>query len=169
MATGDNTALLVSEMRTLAEAITGSVERARASRSSYTLDQFLSSDALKGSGGLCGMYPVQDYVRCFRALGVRDRAELEELCRRHYGEPEARDAVEAFLQSEELFGDFVSEVDEEVRRDEDGLACKDVAVLGSTLPLSMELVDAESGLSITVKEILQDAPFTLLVFKRHYS
>ena len=168
MASDKNNALLVSELRALAEAITGAVKRARASRSSYTLDQFLSTDARKESGGLACTFLVPDYVRCFRALGVRDRAELEELCGRHYGEPEARDAVEALLQSEELFGDFVSEVNKEAKRVEAGLAFKDVAVEGSTLPVEMKLVDAESGLPVTFKEILQDAPFTLLVLKRHY-
>ena len=160
--------VLVSELHKLAGSISDMVQKARASRGSYSLDQFLSSDARKESGGLYCLYPVQDYVSCFRALGVNDRSGLDALCRRRYAEPDVRDAAEALLQSEELFGEFVAEVDKEVKEVEDKLALGDVAGVGSSLPTALQLLDADSNRPIALGAILESAPFTLFVLKRHY-
>lgn len=160
--------VLVIELRVLAGSITDMVQRARASRTSYSLEQFLNSDRRAEKSGVYWLYPVQDYVRCFRALDVKDRDGLDELCKRHYAEVEVRDAAEGLLESEELFGEFVSEVDEEVKSAEDKLTVSNVLTVGSNLPKNLELLDADSNDLVTISTVLDRAPFTLFVFKRHY-
>ena len=90
----------------LAESITGRVERARASRSSYSLEEFVNTDKRKDDGGMCWFYPMEDYARCFRAVGVKDRGELDSLCKRRYTETDVCDAVDELLQSEENAADL---------------------------------------------------------------
>ena len=58
------------------------VESVRSSKPSYSLDEFVNIDT--DNAGLGGLYPVPLYVRCFRALGVKTRGELDELCKRRY-------------------------------------------------------------------------------------
>ena len=159
--------MLVSELRVLAASITSKVERARASRSSYTLEEFVNTDR-EENGGIYWSYPVHDYVRCFRAVGAKDRGELDSLCKRRHAEAGIRDAVDELLQSEENFSDFVSEVDREMKAAEDKLAVSHVLSVGSHVPTELELLDADSGRAVSLGTVLGKAPFTLFVFKRHY-
>ena len=160
--------VMVSELRLLAESITSMVERARASRSSYTLQQFVNADRRKENAGIYLLYPVQEYVRCFRALGVRDRAELETLCKRRYAETEVREAFDDFMQSEDDFGDFIAEVDREVKTTEDKMIPRNILSVGSTLPGHLELLDADFNRIVSLGETLTRSACTLFVFKRHY-
>ena len=160
--------VLVSELQILAGSITSMVQRGKASRASYSLEQFLNTDRRKENAGLYCLYPVQDYVRCFRALGVKNRDKLDELCRRRYGEAEVRDAAEELLQSEEMFGEFVSEVDRDLKASEDKLAISNVLSVGNNLPTELELLDADSNSRVSLGTVLGKAPFTLFVLKRHF-
>ena len=164
----EDTGILVSELQLLASSIKSSVERARSSRHSYTLEQFINADRLKENAGMYQLYPVQDYVRCFRALGLKDRDELYALCKRRYAETDVRKAADEFLRSEEEFGEFVAEIDEEVKAAEDKLALATVLSVGSKVPSDLELLDADSNSLVSLGELLGRAPFTLFVFKRHY-
>ena len=159
---------LIQELRLLAESIGGMIERARSSRPSYTADEFINADRLKERTGLYQLYPVQEYVRCFRALGVKNREELGELCKRRYAEAPVRDAAEEFLQSEEEFGEFVSLVDGEVKAAENARAVENVLDVGSSVPTELSLLDADSDRLVSLGTVLDEAPFTLFVFKRHY-
>ena len=161
--------MTVTELRALAASLTGMVDRVRSSRSSYTIEEFISSDRLQDGTGMIHLYPVQDYVRCFRALGVKDREELYALCKRRYGETAVREAADEFLQSEEYFGEFVAEVEEEVKKWEDKLVLGNVLVVGSKVPADLEVLDADSNTTVSLGAVLGRAPFTLFVFKRHYS
>ena len=159
---------LVTELRTLAESITSMVEKVSASRSSYTLEQFVNTDRRKENGGMYWLYPVLDYVRCFRALGVKDRVQLGSLCKRRHAEPGVRDAVDALLQSEEDFAGFVSQLDREMKAAEDKLSVSNHLTVGSHLPTELELLDVDSSSVVSLGTILGRAPFTLFVFKRHF-
>ena len=160
---------LVPELRHLASGITGQVARARSSKDGYTIHQFISTDRIKENAGLVLLYPVREYVRCFRALGVKNKEELDQLCKQHYGEPAVREAVEELLSSEEEFGEFVSKLDEEMKIADDASASKSILRVGSHVPAGLDLLDVDSNNKVSLGAVLQKARFTLLVFKRHYA
>lgn len=169
MAVGtDDGAAIISELHVLSTSLNQQVQKARASRDSYSIHEFINSDRLKEGTGLCVLYPVQEYVRCFRALVVKNREELDKLLQRHYGEPSIRDAVEEFLQSEEEFGKFVTEIDAQVKASEDQQALHTVLGAGSQISSHLELLDADTNCIVPLGEILDKTNFTLFVFKRHY-
>ena len=159
---------LAPELHLLASSISDQVEKARSSRDRYSIQQFINADRRKENAGLYLLYPVQEYVRCFRALGVQNREELGDLCRRRYGEPAVREAAEDLLQSEEEFGDFVSKVDQEIKASEDRSSASKILGVGSYAPSELKVLDADSDCVVALGALLQKAEFTLFVFKRHY-
>jgi hypothetical protein len=162
--------LVASELRTLAESITDMIERVKAARPLYTLEQFLNLDTKKygTKGGLTQLFPVYYYARCFRALDTKNREEFDALYKRRLAETKIRDAVDELLRSEANFLAYVSELDQEVKAAEDKLAVSHVLSVGSHVPTELELLDADSGSAVSLGTVLGKAPFTLFVFKRHY-
>ena len=51
---------------------------------------------------------------------------------------------------------------------EDKQAVSNVLTVGSCVPTELELLDADSGSSVSLATVLDKAPFTLFVFKRHF-
>ena len=158
--------LMVVELQTLAGNITSTIERVRAARPLYTLEQFVNMDT--ANAGLFQLIPMHYYVRCFRALGTNNREEFDALCKRRLAEAKIRDAVNELLQSEEKFLSYVSELDHELKATEDKLAVSDVLTVGSCVPTELELLDADSGSTVSLATVLGRAPITLFVFMRHY-
>lgn len=91
---------------------------------------------------MCQIFPVPEYVRCYLAVGVKTRAELDEFCKLRYGRADVRDAFEALLQSEEELEDFVLEVEEQVKAAEDAQAPN---IVLSIVPTEITLLDADTN------------------------
>ena len=95
-------------------------------------------------------YPMEDYVCCFRVVGVKDRGELNSLCKQRYAETDVRDAVDELLQNEENAADFISELDREMKAAEHEQAVSNVLTVGSCVPSELELLDADSSSSVSL-------------------
>ena len=111
----DTCGRLVSELHLLASSISNQVKKARTSRESFSIKEFISPERMKENAGLYLLYPVPAYVSCFKALGIKDREELGQLCKTRYREVGIRDAMEDLIYSEEEFSGLISDIDRDVK------------------------------------------------------
>jgi hypothetical protein len=159
--------LLISSVSALSEKIESVVSRVRENfRASSDLYEFIK---LGNKNGVTGLYAVSHgYSDCMKAVGVRTRAELEQLWRRYYSDEQVRDAVEALLEGEGAFTQFLEEVERELIPLEDKGATQSPAAVGKVLPEDLALLDVSSDRLTTLDTYWKDSKFTLFVVVRHF-
>ena len=159
---------LVSSLSALAEKIESTVKVTREDFKSTTdIYEFLRWDNHDNEHGIQKLgTATAGYVECMQKLGVKTKAELEQLWAKHYGEPGVKEAVEKLLAVEKNFSDFTEEVESQLRPLESKLTVKDPACVGAVLPKDQPLIDVSSGQPVTLESCWKGAKFTLFVFLR---
>ena len=163
---GDKKTLLVSAVRKLAAGLARKVEDVRKKYNPSEMDWFLNSDSR--SDGVMGIYPVGLYLDCLESVGVKTRAQLEEVWKELYKAEEVRECVEELLSAEENFDNFVEEVDKDLQSYEDSLAVSQVSTVGCSVPKDISLVEAKSGNAVILGNLLKQSKFTVFVLRKHY-
>ena len=158
---------LVSSLSDLGEKITNIVSKVQDNfRASTDLYEFIR---LGNKNGITALFGVSHaYSDCMKTLGVRTKAELEQLWKKCYREAEVRDAVEMVLEGEQAFAEFVAEVEKELIPYEDKSISKGPAMAGQVLPKDLGLFDATSGQPVTLDTYWKESKFTLFVLIRHF-
>lgn len=159
--------LLVSCLSVLAEKIEKCVNLTREDfKASTDLYEFVmySHDVNHGIMKLIAATP--GYVECMQKLGVKTKAELEQLWAKHYGEPGVKEAVEKLLEAEKKYAEFIAEVESELSPNENKLTINDAAKEGEMLPKDHGLIEIPSGQPVTLESCWKGAKFTLFVLLR---
>ena len=124
---------------------------------------------LGNRNGITALFAVSHaYSDCMKRVGVQSRVELERLWAQHYSHADVRDAVEALLEAEEAFNEFVGKVERKLVPYEDVAITKRPATVGQLLPKELGLIDASSGQPTTLDMYWKDSKFTLFVLVRHF-
>ncbi len=162
-----NRGMVVSSLSDLSERIVGVVNRVWENyRASTDLYEFIKRGNREG---ITALYAVSHaYSDCMKRVGVQTRVELEQLWGQHYSDPQVRDAVEAVLEAEEKFAEFVARVEEELVPCENVSVSNDPAIVGQVLPKDLGLLDASSGQPTTLDAYWKESKFTLFVLVRHF-
>ena len=158
--------LLVSQLTAHAKKIESVIELTRADFLQADFDDFLVyiNDANHGILKLCAIFV--SLAECIEKLGVRTRAELEQLWSKHYGEPEVKEAVDYLLEAEKSYASFLTEMENKISPGENKLRVKNAAQGGQTLPKDLSLIAMPSGQPKALEECWKGAKFTLFVLLR---
>ena len=105
---------------------------------------------------------------CMEKVGVKTKAELEQLWEQHSNDPQVRGVVKALLEAEEEFAEFIIEADKSLIPQEDVRVINDTAIAGKVLPKDLTLIDAVSGLPSPLESCWKGAKFTLFMLVRHH-
>ena len=160
--------LLVSSLTDLAKNIESVVKRTREdfSKAKDDLYRFLtySNDENYGIMKLFGV--AIGYAECMTKVGVKNKAELEQLWEQHYGDSDVKDAVGSLLKAERNYSDFLDEVEQELSPLEYQLTVKVSAQVGQAFPKEHTLIAIPSGQTSSPEECWKGSKFTLFVFLR---
>ena len=163
---GDEKALLLSSLEKLTDGLNKVVEEGRRSYKESGLDKYLSFE--NPNGIRCLFRPMPLYVECMRAVGVRTRSELEGVWMGCFSDGQVRERVDDLLSAEERFGEFVAEVDQELKKKEDALDLQNVVTLGDQLPADLSLTKAKSGEVVSLESLWRKSKYTMFVLLRHF-
>jgi len=130
------------------------------------LEEFVNVDCEVGLRALAQMFSF--YVNCMKEVGVKTRAELEELWKDCYHHEEVRECVEELLTLEESIQEFFDEIDREIEQVEDWLAVNSVTNLGKLLPANLSLKECKSGELVQLKNVWKQSKFALFVPLKFY-
>ena len=161
-------AVLLPALQKLNEELTKLVENIRKNfeaMRSDRLDEFMNVDCKVGLFHSC---PMLLYLYCMKEVGVKTRAELEELWKECYHHEEVRECVEEFLSLEESLQELYDEIDEELAKAEDQLALDNVTKVGEHLPADLSLIECKSGEVVHLKSFWKKSEFTLFVPLKFY-
>ena len=122
------------------------------------LDEYVKADS---EAGLFALRPNSLYCNCMKEVGVKTRAELEELWKECYHHDEARECVEEFLSLEESLQELYDEVDVEIQKGEDQV--HNVNKVGEQLPAEISLTECKSGKLVCLENVWKQSKFTLFV------
>jgi len=158
--------LLVSSLTTLTKTFEEVIERTRLDLKELELEEFLpwSNDDNHGILKLGAITPA--YAECMKKVGVRKRAELEQLWTKFNDDFDVRSAVEGLLQAEKKFVEFTAEVEEEFSPLENKLTVKGTLKMGQMIPKNQTLIEVPSGQPLPLEECQKGARFTLFVLLR---
>ena len=163
---GDEKALLLSSLGKLTDGLNKVVEEGRRSYKESGLDKYLSFE--NPNGVRCLFKPMPMYVECMRGMDVRTRSELEGVWMGCFSDGQVREGVDDLLSAEETFEEFVSEVDQELKKKEDALELQNVVTLGDQLPADLSLTKAKSGEAVRLESLWRKSKYTLFVLLRHF-
>ena len=128
------------------------------------LDEFLNVDC---EIGLRAIAPDLLYVNCLQEVGVKTRAELEDLWKGCYHE-EVRECVEEIMSYEENLQELYDNIDAEVVKVEDQLAFHNVTKVGELLPAHLSLTECKSQEVVHLESFWKQSKFTLFVPLKFY-
>ena len=129
------------------------------------LEEFLNVDCKVGMDSLT---PMLLYVYCLQEVGVKTRAELEELWKGCYHDEEVRECVEEILSYEEHLQELYDDIDAEVVKVEDQLAFHNVTKVGEVLPADLSLTECKSQEVVQLESFWKQSKFTLFVPLKFY-
>lgn len=163
-------AVLLPALQKLNEELTKMVEDGRESLQGIksnvnSLDDFLK---VEWGVGLYGPQPFLIYVDCLKAVGVKTRAELEEMWKGCYHDKEVRKCVEELLSLEESLQEFYDNLDAEIEKAEDQLAIQNVTKVNDQLPTDLALTNCCSEEVVSLENVLKQSKFTYFVFLKFY-
>jgi len=102
-----------------------------------------------------------------KKVGVRKRAELEQLWTKFKDNSDVKNAVEGLLQAEKKLVAFTAEVEQQFAPLENELSTKDTLKTGQVFPIDHSLIEVPSGQPLPLEECCQKgARFTLFVLLR---
>lgn len=157
--------LLLSAISSLSEKIAGAVKQAGEDfKTASDIYEFISTENV--TAGIRKLFIMPFYIECFNSLGVKTRAELEQLWAKHYNDHEVREAVEDVLKNEDSVREFAVEVDRELSLHEE--KSNPSAQIGQTLPKDLRLIDADTGEEMSLESFWEGSKFTWFVFLRHF-
>ena len=129
------------------------------------LDEFLNVDC---KIGMSAMYPLFNYVQCMKDVGVKTRAELEEMWKECYHDEEVRKSVEELLGLEESLQELFDDIDVEVQKAEDQLSIQNVTKVGDQLPADLAFTNCRSGEVVQLERVWKQSKYTLFVPLKFY-
>ena len=157
--------LLLSVISSLSEKIAAALKQAREDfKAASDVYEFLSTTNVEA--GIRKLFIMPHYIECFNSMGVKTRAELEQIWTKHYKDHKVKEEVEELLQHEESMREFAVEVDKELALLEK--KPKPFAQVGQCLPQDLSLTDAETGEKLQLETCWKDSKFTWFVFLRHF-
>ena len=162
-------AVLLSALRKLNQELTKKVGDGRENFEVMKfdrLDEFLNSDC---KVSIVYVTPVFSYVQCMKAVGVKTRAELEEMWKGCYHDEEVRECVEELLSLEESLEELFGDIDVELQKAEDQLAIQNVTKVGDQLPADLSLTECRSGEVVQLEDVWKQSKFTLFDAFKFYS
>ena len=163
MAGGTVKAMLLPALQKANKELTKMVEKGRKNFDAMKydhLDEYVKVDC---EAGLFALRPISLYCNCMKEVGVKTRAELEELWKECYRHEEVRERVEEFLSLEESLQELYDEVDVEIQKREDQLAVHNVTKVGEQLPAEISLTECKSGKLVCLENVWKQSKFTLFV------
>ena len=117
--------------------------------------------------GICGIYPVDLYVECFRSAKVMTRNELEESWSKHFHDSEVWECVEKLLAAEDSYRSLMEEIEHEMQLYEDQTAVPTVSV-GDSIPSNLDLMETTSGEMVSLQSYFTKARYTLFILRKHF-
>ena len=129
------------------------------------LEEFLNVDC---EVGMIALRPMLNYLYCLKAVGVKTRAELEEMWKGNYHDKEVRECVEELLSLEESLQELYDDIDVEIQKAEDRLAFQNITNVGDQLPADLALVKCRSREVVKLGKVLKQSKFTLFVPLKFY-
>ena len=167
-ATGGVKAVMLPALRRLNQELAKIVEDGRVNfqaMRSDRLEEFLNVDC---KVGLIALRPMSNYVCCLKAVGVKTRAELEEMWKESYHDEEVRECVEELLSFEESLQELYDDIDVEIQKAEDRLAFQNITKVSDQLPEDLALVKCRSREVVKLEKVLKQSKFTLIVALKFY-
>ena len=110
--------------------------------------------------------PVMGYAECMTKMGVKTKAELEQLWEKHIAEPQVKEAVDNLLKAEKNFTDCLNEIEQKLLLQEDQLTTNQEAQGGQEFPKGHSLTEIPSGQPTSPEACWKESKFTLFVFLR---
>lgn len=163
----EGASLLASSLAGITEKIEGAVKQTREEFGKSTdLYKFIiySNDVNYGVMKLAA--PVVGYAECMTKMGVKTKAELEQLWEKHIAVPEVKEAVDNLLKAERNFTDCLNEIEQKLLLQEDQLTTKEQAQAGQEFPKGHSLIEIPSGKPTSPEACWKNSKFTLFVFLR---
>ncbi len=117
--------------------------------------------------GLLRIYPVQQYAQCFKAAGVRSKAELETAWNQFPEDKRVQDCVENLLAAEDSYVELIEKLDKIMNDHEEEMALP-VVTKGGHLSTDINVIEANSGDSISLSSVLRKNKYTLFILRKHY-
>ena len=161
--------VLVSSLTALAEKTESFVQATREEfekRADLDFHQFLlfhSSFEQGISRLLCVLYA---YAECMKSVGVKTKAELEQLWTKHYSEDGVKAAVESLLLAEKHYTQLIDTIDEKLSPHEEKSTTSAPAQTGEALSKDCTLIEIPSGQPRTLEAYWKEAKYTLFVLLR---
>ena len=167
-ATGGVKAMMLPALRKLKQELTKMVQDGKVNfqemRSDH-LEEFLNVDC---EVGLIVLRPMSNYLYCLKAVGVKTRAELEEMWKGCYHDKEVRECVEELLSLEESLQELYDDIDVEIQKVEDRLAIHNVTKVGEQLPADLALVKCRSKEVFNLENVWKQSNYVLFVPLKFY-
>ena len=167
-ADGGVKAVMLPALRRLNQELVKMVEDGRVNfqaMRSNRLEEFLNVDC---EVGIISLRPMLNYLYCLKAVGVKTRAELEEMWKGCYHYEEVRECVEELLSLEESLQELYDDIDVEIQKAEDRLAFRNITKVGDQLPEDLALVKCRSREVVKLGKVLKQSKFTLFVPIKFY-
>ena len=167
--TGGVKAVILPPLRKLNQELTKMVEDGKVNfqeMRSNRLEEFLNVDC---EVGIITLRPMLNYLYCLKAVGVKTRAELEEMWKGCYHDEEVRESVEEVLSLEESLQELFEDIDVELQKAEDQIAIQNVTKVGDWLPSDLSLSKCRSGEMVQLEKVLKQSKFTLFDALKFYS
>ena len=158
---------LVPALSTLSGTIEDAIEHTRCVFKEATdLEHFLAySDDIKHGTQMLAT-PIFGYVDCMEKVGVKTKAELEELWSKNIDKPGVRDAIEKLQLAEKHLKELVDEIAAKLGPLEDKATVNGPAKVGEIFPKDYKVMEIPSGQQTTLEESLKGSKFTLFVLLR---
>ena len=158
---------LVSALSSLSESIESVVECTRENYKKMTdFVDFLSYCHDYNHGPQKLGSTIQSYVDCMEKLGVKTKAELEELWSKNMETPGVKDAIEKLQLAEKHLKEFVDEMEAKLVPLESKTTVNDQAKAGKMLPIGYTVMEIPSGQQTTLGECMKGSSYTLFVLLR---
>ena len=158
---------LVSALSTLSTMVENAVEHTReVFKEAKDFEHFLaySDDINHGTQKLATT--IYSYADCMEKVGVKTKAELEELWSKNIEKPGVKDAVEKLQLAEKHLKELVDEIAAKLNPQEDKATVNEPAKVGEVLPKDYKVMEIPSGQQITLEESLKGSKYTLFVLLR---
>ena len=166
--TGGVKAVMLPALRKLNQELTKKVQDGKKNFQEMRLDrleEFLNVDC---AVGLIALRPLLNYLYCLKAVGVKTRAELEEMWKECYHDKEVRESVEELLSLEESLQELYDDIDVELQKVEDRLAFHNITKVGEQLPADLVVIKCRSKEVFNLENVWKQSNYTLFVPLKFY-
>ena len=166
--TGGVKAVMLPALRKLNQELTKKVQDGKKNFQEMRLDrleEFLNVDC---AVGLIALLPLLNYLYCLKAVGVKTRAELEEMWKGCYHDKEVRESVEELLSLEESLQELYDDIDVELQKVEDRLAFHNITKVGEQLPADLAVIKCRSKEVFNLENVWKQSNYTLFVPLKFY-